>query len=91
MLAVFKQFAIAAGTAAVEGLVNLVRGKRRDSLPEVDVTVSEPPHPGFKDIEHQRAQERASILASKAAEASAARNATTARPPRRKSGRLPSE
>jgi hypothetical protein len=138
VIAILKQFAVAAGTAAVEAIVNLVRGKRRDSLPEVDVTVSEPPHPGFKDIEHQRAQERASIALSKAAEATSRavltggaseraqaasavalrkagesierggiedpersveegaainvdRAASTSRPPRRKSGRLPSE
>lgn len=89
MIAVLKQLAIAAGTAAVEALVGLIRGRRRDTLPEVDVHVSEPPHPTFKDVEHRRAQERASILASKAAEDSAKRTATTARPPSKKSGSLP--
>lgn len=89
MIAFVKQLAIAAGTAAVEAIVGLIRGKPRDTLPSVDVTVSEPPHPGFVDIEHQRAQERASIALSKAAAESAKRNATTPRPPPRKSGTLP--
>jgi hypothetical protein len=60
------------GSFAIDGVVRIikaVRGKSRDSLPEVDVTVTEPPHPRFTDIEAVRAQERASIAASKAAEA----------------------
>jgi len=108
MWSVLKDLAVAGGTAAVEAIVGLIRGKPRDTLPSVDVTVSEPPHPGFVDIEHQRAQERASIALSKAAEARARggpedsdcaieegatinvdRTASTARPPRRKSGSLP--
>jgi predicted NAD/FAD-binding protein len=47
-------------------IIGAVRGKPRKSLPEVDVHVTEPPHPRFTDVEHMRQQERASIAASKA-------------------------
>lgn len=86
-MSLLKDLAIAAGRGAFEAIVRLVRGKQRESLPEVDVHVTEPPHPRFTDLEHQRAQERSSIAASKADEAK--RSATTARPPRPKPGTLP--
>ena len=74
---VIGQALVAVGEFAVEQLVGLVRRATRkgsrDSLPEVDVAVSEPPQPlTFKDVERIRAQERASIEASKAAMRSAA-------------------
>lgn len=52
------------GQVAVEAVVGAVAkalGRKRDSLPEVDVKVSEPPHPGWRDVESMRAQERAAI------------------------------
>lgn len=86
-MSLLKDLALAAGRGIVEALVRLVRREQRESLPEVDVHVTEPPHPRFTDLEHQRAQERSSIAASKADEAK--RSATTTRPPRRKPGTLP--
>jgi hypothetical protein len=94
-----KDLLIAGGTAAVQGIIRLLRGKQRPSLPEVDVTVSEPPHPRFPDLEHQRRQIAGSVAASKAAEAMKRRSeerieddvdraASTSRPPPRKPGRL---
>ena len=43
-------------------IIEAVRRKPRKSTPEPE---PEPVHPGFRELEHQRAQERASIEASK--------------------------
>jgi hypothetical protein len=58
-----KDLAIAAGRAAAERLVKLIRRevRARPSSPSQPLT--------FKDVEHIRAQERASIEASKKAAA----------------------
>lgn len=65
--------------------------RRRHSLPEVDVPVSEPPQPlTYKDVEHIRRQEAESIAASKraaAAQPPVDRNAITVGAP--KAGKLP--
>jgi hypothetical protein len=63
VLPLLKQLAIAAVGAAVDKLVKLISSKADDETP-VDVESSPLP---YKAIEHQRAQERASIAASKAA------------------------
>lgn len=63
-------------------LINRHR-RRRESLPEVDVRVSDPPQPlTHQAIEHQRAQMNASIAASKKAERAPTvdRNAPTVPP-----------
>ena len=78
LVSLLKELAIAAGTAAARQLVKIVRRKADDGW--VDVTVTEPPPQPltWKDVEHIRAQERASIEASK--RAAVDRKATTVRP-----------
>jgi len=63
-------------TAAVDRVVELVRGK-----PSPPPAPSDPSPKTYRDVEHIRAQERASIEASK-------RAAITTRPPRPKPGKL---
>lgn len=59
-MGLLSELAIVAGRAAVDELVKLIRRKPRES---------EPPHPlTYRDVEHIRAQEHASIEASKRAE-----------------------
>jgi hypothetical protein len=53
---VLKELALEAGKGAVQAIARLVRRRPK-----------EPPHPTWKDVEHMRAQERASIEASKKA------------------------
>jgi hypothetical protein len=88
LIASFVGKLIAAGAELIANqVVRLVKRRSRDTLPSVDVTVTEPPVPlTYKDVEHQRAQAAASVAASKAAEAEK-RNATTVGPP--KAGKLP--
>jgi hypothetical protein len=84
MLAVFKELILIGGRALIKAIVGEAAD---DDAPKV-----EPEHPRFTDVERMRAQERASIEASKAAEALAQRRvAVTTRPPaREKSDTLPS-
>lgn len=56
-----KQLVVAGARAAVGKVAELVSGQR-DAKPE-----NEPSHPSWKDVEHMRAQERASIEAGKKA------------------------
>lgn len=90
--AILKDLAVAGGRAAVTAIVDLIRGKQDVWQ---DVPVSEPPHPGFVDLEHQRQQERASIALSKAQAKQAPpqvvvdRTASTVAPP--KTGKLPEQ
>jgi hypothetical protein len=71
-----REAVTAAATAVVSAVVDLVRGKP-PAQPDPDES-----HPlTHRDVEHIRAQERASIEASK-------RAAITTRPPRAKPGKV---
>ena len=48
-----KELALAAGNAAVDALVKLLRRRSKASLPP------EPPHVTWRDVEHQRRQAEA--------------------------------
>lgn len=58
-MALLKGLALELASAAIEKVIHLVLGKPAPPEPE-------PPHPGFTDIEHQRAVMNQSIAASKA-------------------------